>query len=139
MKIYTQSFTLSTEGFADIIDITAQLDGFLRESGILTGILTVFIPGSTAGISTIEYEPGAVADLKAALERLAPQNATYQHNRTWDDGNGFSHVRAALIGPSQTVPVENGQLSLGTWQQVVVIDCDNRRRTRKVQVHILGE
>lgn len=137
--IYTKDIALSTRGFSDIIDITPQAAEAVEKSGIADGIFTAFVSGSTAGITTVEYEPGLVEDLKAALERLVPSDGAYAHNQAWGDGNGFSHVRAALLGPSCSCPVRNGKLLLGTWQQIVVIDFDNRPRQRNIVVQVMGE
>jgi secondary thiamine-phosphate synthase enzyme len=134
----TYEITLSTKGLGDTHDITAQVAGFIEESGLETGMATVFVPGSTAGVTTIEYEPGAVADLNAAFERLAPQGIRYAHDDRWGDGNGFSHVRAALLGPSLTVPFVTGKLLLGTWQQIILVDFDNRPRQRRVVIQVVG-
>ena len=139
MPTHSHIVTIKTRGFNDTHDITGKVQEFLESSKITEGILTVFAPGSTAGITTIEYEPGAVQDLKDAIERLAPQDAEHRHNERWGDGNGFSHVRAALLGPSLSVPVTHGKLRLGTWQQIVLIDFDNRGRTREVEVQIMGD
>jgi len=111
----------------------------VRESGIAEGIVTVLVPGSTAGITTIEFESGALRDLRRAIERLAPENIPYDHDARWGDGNGFAHVRSALLGPSLSVPLSRGELQLGTWQQIVLADFDNRPREREVLVHIVGE
>lgn len=134
----TYEITLSTKGLGDTHDITDQVAGSIEESGLKTGVATVFVPGSTAGVTTIEFEPGAVADLKAAFERMAPQGIRYAHNDRWGDGNGFSHVRAALLGPSVTVPFVDGKLVLGTWQQIVLVDFDNRPRKRRVVIQVMG-
>jgi secondary thiamine-phosphate synthase enzyme len=134
----TYEITLSTKGLGDTHDITDQVAGSIEESGLETGMATVFVPGSTAGVTTIEYEPGAVADLKAAFERMAPQGIRYAHDDRWGDGNGFSHVRAALLGPSLTVPFVAGKLLLGTWQQIVLVDFDNRPRQRRVVIQVVG-
>ncbi|MCD6399614.1 YjbQ family protein [candidate division WOR-3 bacterium] len=139
MKIYTDEIKFSTKGFDDIIDITKAVVEILRESSIKNGIVTLFIPGSTGGITTIEYEPGLKKDFPEMMEKIAPQNKNYHHNETWHDGNGFSHLRASLIGPSLTVPIANGELTLGTWQQIVFIDFDNRSRKRSVIAHIIGD
>ena len=130
---------LETRGFTDVLDITPELRRAVGESGIREGIVCVASPGSTAGITTIEFEPGAVADLKAALEKLAPANARYRHNDTWGDGNGFAHLRSALVGASQAFPVRDGAVALGTWQQIVFLDFDNRPRRRKLVVAVVGE
>jgi secondary thiamine-phosphate synthase enzyme len=127
-----------TEGFTDCVDITELLNRALNETGIKEGLLTVIVPGSTAGITTIEFESGAVQDLKDALEKLAPLEAVYAHNERWRDGNGFAHVRAALMKPSLSIPVINGQMALGTWQQVVFLDFDNKPRTRSLAVSLIG-
>jgi secondary thiamine-phosphate synthase enzyme len=132
-------FDLKTKGFNDTHDLTGRVEQCLHESGVESGIVTVFVPGSTAGITTIEYERGALEDLKNAVERIAPQNMHYDHDARWGDGNGFSHVRAALLGPSLSVPIIKGTLQLGTWQQIVLIDFDNRPRTREVIVQVVGE
>ena len=127
-----------TKGFNDIIDLTDDVNSAITNSGLQNGLMTVFVPGSTAGITTIEFESGAVADLKKAIERLAPQDIYYQHDARWGDGNGFSHVRAALVGPSLSVPFVNGRLQLGTWQQIILIDFDNRPRTRELIIQMIG-
>lgn len=122
--------TLATEGFADVHDLTPRLDEFVEGRG--TGLVNVFVPGSTAGVTTLEHEPGCIEDLQRALEEIAPRDRAYAHNETWGDGNGFSHLRAALLGPSLTLPYRNGALQNGTWQQVVLVDCDNRPRERTI-------
>jgi len=139
VKNYTREIKFSTKGFDDIIDITKDVVEILRESHIKNGIVTLFIPGSTGGITTIEYEPGLKKDFPEMMDKIAPQEKNYHHNETWHDGNGFSHLRASLIGPSLTVPIVNGELSLGTWQQIVFIDFDNRDRKRRVIAHIIGD
>jgi len=139
MLIHTASFELATKGFSDCKDITPALQQCLRESSIVDGLLTVINPGSTGAITTIEYESGAVSDLRNALERIAPVGIEYAHNLRWGDGNGFSHVRAALMKPSLAIPVVHGKLCLGTWQQVVFFDFDNRPRKRKLVVQIMGK
>jgi len=138
MAVFHYSLQLSTQGFGDCRDISGFLDQCIRESRINNGLLTVMVPGSTASVTTIEYESGAVRDLKAALERIAPMDMEYAHNLRWGDGNGFSHVRAALMKPSLSIPVKEGKLCLGTWQQVVVLDFDNRPRNRSVIVQVMG-
>ena len=134
-----KKFSLKTKRFGDVIDITHEVTQEVASSKVSSGIATVFVPGSTAGITTIEYESGAVSDFKKAIERLAPVDMHYDHDARWGDGNGFSHVRAALMGASLTVPIIDGQLQLGTWQQIVLCDFDNRSRSREVLVQILGE
>lgn len=137
--IRTTTFVISTSGFTDIHNITPQMHSFVNKVGSSHGILNVFVPGSTAGITTIEFEEGAIADLRRAIERIAPQHIEYEHDRRWGDGNGFAHVRAAIIGPSLSIPVADGKLSLGTWQQVILIDFDNRPRERTIILHWTGE
>jgi secondary thiamine-phosphate synthase enzyme len=137
--VASHTFPISTGGFNDVHDLTPQVAEAIRSGGIVQGIVTVFVPGSTAGITTIEYESGAVADLKRAIDRLVPRSIPYDHDKRWNDGNGFSHVRAALLGPSLSVPIVNGSLHLGTWQQIVLIDFDNRPRTRTITVQMVGE
>jgi len=139
MPVQSYTFQIKTRGFNDTHDVTDKVQEFLASSKLSDGIVTVFVPGSTAGITTIEYEPGVVEDLSRAIERLAPQDGTYKHNMRWGDGNGFSHVRASLMGPSLSVPFTEGRLRLGTWQQIVLIDFDNRTRNREVVVKIIGE
>ncbi len=130
---------LQTKGHTDIVDITPQVQGAVVESGLRSGTVTIFVSGSTAGVTTVEYESGLVADLQAAFERLAPEGLEYRHDLRWGDGNGYAHVRASLLGASLVVPVAEGRLLLGTWQQIVVIDFDNRPRRREVVLHIMGE
>ena len=139
MSVITKKFKIKTKGFTDILDITPQVEKALKESGLKDGILTVFVPGSTAGITTIEYEPGLLKDLPKTLEKIAPSNIDYAHNLTWGDGNGFSHIRSALIKTSFTVPFVNSEMILGTWQQIVLLDFDNRSRNREIIVQIMGE
>jgi secondary thiamine-phosphate synthase enzyme len=139
MMVHTGSISLSCHGYCDVQDMTGQLRRIVEESGIGTGLVCVANPGSTAGITTIEFEPGAVEDLKRTLERLAPESGTYQHDAAWGDGNGFAHLRSALVGASLCLPVENGEPVLGTWQQVVFLDFDNRSRRRRLAVVVTGE
>jgi secondary thiamine-phosphate synthase enzyme len=139
MKILSHLLHIQTGGFSDVCDLTPQLSAWLGKAGVSDGLLTVFVPGSTAGVTTIECEEGAVEDLKAALERIAPQEIQYRHDARWGDGNGFSHIRASLLGPSLSIPLQKGRLALGTWQQVVCVDCDNRPRRREIVVHLIGE
>ena len=136
--VYCSSLSISLEQGPDMADITSQMEIVLAESGIENGVLHVFVVGSTGSITTIEYEPGVVEDLKAAVARLAPQGGFYAHEEAWHDGNGHSHVQAALLGPSLSIPIRNGRLTLGTWQQVVVINHDNRSRERNIEVTITG-
>ena len=139
MTVETKRFQISTKGFGDIVDITGQVSREVEASGVADGIATVFVPGSTAGITSIEYESGVVSDLKKAIERQAPMDLHYDHDARWGDGNGFSHVRAALMGASFTVSFNSRQLHLGTWQQIVLCDFDNRPRNREIVVQIMGE
>jgi secondary thiamine-phosphate synthase enzyme len=139
VAVVTEQIRVKTNGFNDILDLTPQVSERLRASGLSDGILTVFVSGSTAGITTVEYESGLVADLKEAFERLAPQGDHYHHDARWGDGNGFSHVRAALLGGSFTVPFVRRRLQLGTWQQIILLDFDNRPRSREIMVQIVGE
>jgi secondary thiamine-phosphate synthase enzyme len=136
---FTHTFSLSTKGFTDVIDITGHVSSAVGRSGVKDGLVTVFCQGSTGAVTTIEYESGVVNDLRKAIERIAPSNIPYEHDRRWGDGNGFSHVRAALMKPALTVPLTGGELSLGTWQQIVFIDFDNRKRQRKLIVQVVGE
>jgi len=137
--IIQKSLSLETRGFNHIIDITPSLHEFLAGAGIANGSILVFVPGSTGGLTTIEYEPGLLKDIPEVLDTIAPMDGRYHHNDTWHDGNGYAHIRSALIGPSITIPVENNRLILGTWQQVVFIDFDNRPRQRQLHVQINGE
>ncbi|MGB9630021.1 MAG: secondary thiamine-phosphate synthase enzyme YjbQ [Thermodesulfobacteriota bacterium] len=137
--IFSETITFSTKGFSDIIDITDRVGSVIKDSKIENGLVTVFCPGSTGALTTIEYESGVLRDLQKAIERIVPSNVPYEHDQRWGDGNGFSHVRAALMKPSLTIPLLQGRLSLGTWQQIVFIDFDNRKRERKILVHIIGE
>ena len=139
MRIVRETLVRPTTADTDIQDLTQDVAQILAQSGIREGQVLVFTPGSTAGITTIEFENGVVFDLEQAIERLAPQDMHYDHNARWGDGNGYSHVRAALLGPSMTVPVIDGQLQLGTWQQVVLCDFDNRPRERRIIVQVMGE
>jgi secondary thiamine-phosphate synthase enzyme len=139
MAVDTREFKINTKGYCDIRDVTDTVAELVKQSGISEGTVTVFTPGSTAGVTTIEYEPGLLRDLPALFEKLAPRDVPYAHDATWGDGNGFSHVRAALLGASLTVPVKGKSLLLGTWQQIVVIDFDNKSRGRRVIVQIMGE
>jgi secondary thiamine-phosphate synthase enzyme len=123
----------------EVIDVTEKVAAAIHESGLQSGIAVVFVPGATGAVTTIEHEPGLVDDIKAAMERIAPEQNEYAHNQKWGDGNGHSHIRASLIGPSLTVPFHSGQLMLGTWQQIVFLELDNSPRKRRIIVQILGE
>ncbi len=131
-------FSLKTKGFNDIIDITNEISGAVEKAGKEEGICLISCPGSTCGITTIEYEKGVIEDLKRALEKIAPMNKDYEHCKKWGDCNGYAHVRSALIQPFLSVPVEDGKLALGTWQQIVFIDFDNRSREREILIKITG-
>lgn len=139
MEILTERFTVSSRGNSEVVDITEHVAAILGQRKLLEGIATVFVAGSTASITTTEYEPGLRRDIPEALQRLAPQGARYHHDDTWHDGNGHSHVRAAVIGPSLTIPFSQGELLLGTWQQIVLIDHDNRPRDRTIFVQLIGK
>lgn len=136
---HTETISLRTKGFSDILDITDRVAAISSRSKIENGLVTVFCPGSTGSITTIEYESGVLEDLKRAIERIAPSHIPYEHDKRWGDGNGFSHVRAALMKPSLSVPLVKGELVLGTWQQVVFIDFDNRGRHRQIVVQVIGD
>ena len=138
MRLETTVLERSTSGETDVLDLTGDVLDFLSTTGIENGWVLLAVPGSTASVTTIEFESGAVSDLKKAVERLAPRNAEYDHNLRWGDGNGFSHVRAALLGPSIVLPVTQGRLETGTWQQVVLCDFDNRPRTRRIHLQVMG-
>jgi len=137
--VVTKKIGLQTKGNCDIIDITPEVQEQLAETDIKNGIVTLFVPGSTAGISTIEFESGLLSDFKAMWERNIPRDIPYKHDRAWGDGNGHSHVRASLLGASLTVPFSDKKLALGTWQQIVLVDFDNRPRSRQIVVQIMGE
>ena len=137
--VSTDTISLNTKGFSDVLDITDKVAGILERSGIQNGLVNVFCSGSTGGITTIEFESGVIKDLQKAIEKIVPSNVSYEHDKRWGDGNGFSHVRAALMKPSLTVPIVKGKLTLGTWQQIVFMDFDNRGRDRKIVVQIVGE
>jgi len=139
MTVKSKRIKLQTKGRDHVIYITGEVEEALSKSGIKEGVLTVFIHGSTASVTTIEYEPGLVKDIKALNEKIIPSNVSYAHDLTWGDANGYAHLRAALIGPSLTVPVVSGSMTLGTWQQIIVIDHDNRPRSREVIVQVIGE
>jgi secondary thiamine-phosphate synthase enzyme len=137
--IRTMEFSFETGGHTDVRDITGELSAAVAESGLDRGQVLAFVPGSTAGITTVEFEPGLVRDLKEFFEDLLPEAAEYHHHQTWGDDNGASHVRAALIGPSIQIPFDDGKLLVGTWQQVVLIDFDTRPRRRRLIVQVSGE
>ncbi len=137
--VESKTLQFSSKGNCDIIDITSRVGQAIHESGVDSGTVTVFITGSTAGVTTVEYEPGLIDDLDKLFERIAPKDIAYGHDARWGDGNGHSHVRASLLGPSLTVPFSGKRMMLGTWQQIIVIDFDNRPRNRTVLLQIMGE
>jgi len=137
--IVSSTISLETKGHCDVIDITSQVAGQVVESGVNNGTVTVFVAGSTAGVTTIEYESGVIADLQLAWERTVPCDIPYAHDSRWGDGNGYSHVRASMLGCSLVVPFKDKRLILGTWQQIVLVDFDNRLRSRKVVLQVNGE
>ena len=137
--VSTRRSTVSTTGQGDVHDVTSAVVAAVAESRLRAGIVTVFVVGSTAGITTLEFEPGVIGDLGRALEVVAPRDGKYEHHLRWHDDNGSSHVRAALIGPSVTIPFVDGQLMLGTWQQVALIELDTRGRRREVVMQVIGE
>lgn len=139
MTVKTLYLHTSTQGNADMLDITGQAAGAVRESGLQNGVLTLFSPSATSALTTIEYEPGALSDLRRLFDEIVAPDRHYEHNARWGDGNGHSHVRAALLGPSLSVPFINGRLALGTWQQIIYVDFDNRPRQRELVVQVIGE
>jgi secondary thiamine-phosphate synthase enzyme len=138
ITIHTRKLSENTSGFCDIIDITAKVREPIENEKVERGLATLFVSGSTAALTTIEYEPGLIQDLKEFLEKWIPSNRRYHHDDRWGDNNGFSHLRASLFGPSLTVPIDDGRLLLGTWQQIVLLDFDNRPRTRDIIVQLIG-
>ena len=139
LTIRIKKITEKTAGFCDIVDITAKVRQQLGKEKIDNGLATLFVSGSTAALTTIEHEPGLVQDLKEFVEKLLPSERRYHHDDRWGDDNGFSHVRASLFGPSLAIPIEHGRLCLGTWQQIVLLDFDNRTRTREITIQFMGE
>lgn len=138
MRVISKTIQLSSKGQDDVIDITKQVSNVVKDSNIENGTVTIFVAGSTAAITTIEYEPGLIEDFPEMLSRIIPKNIDYEHDNTWHDGNGHSHVRASLIGPSLTVPIINGRLTLGTWQQIVLLEMDTRPRNRNLILQIMS-
>lgn len=138
IMVYSKTLTFNTQGLSDVIDVTEDVEKVVLGSKIKNGLAVCFVSGSTAGITTIEYEPNLIEDFKEIIEKLVPQKS-YRHDKTWGDANGFSHLRSSLLGPSISVPIRNGKLTLGTWQQIILVDFDNRPRKREVQVQIIGE
>jgi secondary thiamine-phosphate synthase enzyme len=139
LTVLTEHISVKTKGEVDIIDLTDKIEGAVENSGLNKGIVTIFVPGSTGALTTIEYEPGLLQDFPAALERIAGRDISYEHETRWHDGNGHSHVRASLLGPSLTVPFNDAKLILGTWQQIVFVELDVRSRARNLVVQIIGE
>ena len=139
MTVKSLSISFNTRGHADVIDITDQVTACVGESGLQDGIVTIFCPSSTSALTTIEYEPGVVNDLRRLFDEIIPPSRPYQHDAAWGDGNGHSHVRAALLKASLTVPFVKGRLTLGTWQQIIYIDFDNRSRRRELVLQVMGE
>jgi secondary thiamine-phosphate synthase enzyme len=137
--VLTSTITLQTEGNGETVDITSHIQKEINANNIISGTVTVFVSGSTAGLTTIEYEPGVVSDFADMFERIIPKGIQYGHDRAWGDGNGHSHVRASLLGPSLVVPFTDKRLILGTWQQIILVDFDNRPRSRQVILQIIGE
>ena len=137
--VVTKKISLSTKGECDMVDITPQVEQQLTEAGISNGVVTVFVAGSTAGVTTIEFEPGLTSDFQGMWQRTVPKNIPYAHDRRWGDGNGYSHVRASLLGGSLVVPFSDRRLTLGTWQQIVLVDFDNRPRSRQIILQIMGD
>ena len=136
--LHRAEIEVSTTDRTDIVDLTGEIERFVAGTGVGEGWVLVFVPGSTGGVTTIEYESGCLEDLRAAFERLAPRDGDYAHNLRWGDGNGFSHVRAALLGPSLTLPVHAGRVIHGTWQQIVLCDFDNKARERRVLIEVMA-
>ncbi|RKZ07283.1 YjbQ family protein [bacterium] len=139
MKSVSDAFTFDTGGNGTIVDLSEPLSGFISRSGVSDGLVNVFVPGSTGAVTTTEYEPGLVQDIPEFFEKIIPSDRSYHHDLTWGDANGFSHLRASLLGPSLTVPLSKGQLVLGTWQQVIFLEFDNRPRRRRVVFTVIGE
>lgn len=139
MTVYTATLRFETRGHAHMIDVTREVQQVVQDSDLTAGIVTVFCPGSTGALTTIEYESGALQDFERLFDAIAPADQPYAHNARWGDGNGHSHVRAALLGPSLTVPFAEGGLLLGTWQQIIFVDFDNRGRQRRLVVQVMGE
>ena len=139
MTVYHEEIQVKTKGEVDIIDITDKVEQVVKKSGVKNGIICLFVAGSTAAITTMEYEPGLQKDIPKALEHFAPKQQKYEHHETWHDDNGHSHIRASILGPSLTVPVLNGHLVHGTWQQLVFIELDTQPRTRMITVQLVGE
>jgi secondary thiamine-phosphate synthase enzyme len=138
VAVHTGQLRFSTEGDGDVMDLTEGIESILEAAGVDTGVVSVFVPGSTAAVTTMEFEPGGVQDLRVTLDRLIPSQGDYEHNRLNHDTNSHAHIKAAIVGPSETLPVREGRLALGTWQQVVLVDFDDRPRERTVVVQVVG-
>jgi secondary thiamine-phosphate synthase enzyme len=138
MAVFQKMFRIKTKGHTDIIDLTPQVESIVADSGIREGVLNVSGRGSTLGVTTIEFEPGALADLRRALDQIAPANTDYAHNARWGDRNGYAHLRSALMGTAKSFPVSNGAVQLGTWQQIIICDFDDRPREREITVTVVG-
>ena len=138
LPAHTEQLRLSTEGDGDVLDLTARVEAVVASTGVTEGAVSVFVPGSTAAVTLMEFEPGGVQDLRAALDRLVPREGDYEHNRLNHDTNSHAHIRAAIVGPSETIPLERGRLATGTWQQVVLVDFDDRPRDRTVVVQVIS-
>lgn len=139
MAVVTGRLEVESRGENDVVDLTGGVRRVVGKSGVKSGVVTVFVSGSTAAVTTLEFEPGLVKDFPEMLERVSPKGREYEHQKTWNDGNGHSHVKAALVGPSLTIPVVNGDIAVGTWQQVVLVELDIRPRRRKIVVQVVGE
>ena len=139
MTVISESISVNTKGNTDIHEITNQITKLVSRRGLMDGTVTIFCPSSTSALTTIEYESGALSDLRRLFDEIIPVNREYAHNERWHDGNGHSHVRAALLGPSLTIPFVDGKLTLGTWQQVIYVDFDNRPRQRELVIQLIGE
>ena len=138
MSVFTSYIEVNTKGKTDVIDLTRQVEKGVEKSKIIAGAVTIFVTGSTGGITTIEYEPALVSDMQGFFEKIIPSSQSYAHDKTWGDANGHSHLRASLLGPSLTVPIIDGRLCLGTWQQIILMDFDNRPRKRKIILQFIG-
>jgi secondary thiamine-phosphate synthase enzyme len=139
VTVETHYLEISTRGICDVIDISEKVEALLAQSSLQNGVVTLFMPGSTAGLTTIEYESGCIEDLKRKFEELVPQGAHYDHNSRWGDGNGYAHIRASLLGASLQVPFQGKRLLTGTWQQIILVDFDNRPRRRQIVAQFIGE
>jgi len=139
MPVQSREILVQTKGKTDIIDLTPKVSREVEESSVENGAVTLFIPGSTAALTAIEFESGVINDLREAIQRMAPEDIYYEHDERWGDGNGYAHVRAAVIGPSLHIPISGGRMTLGTWQQIVLLDFDNRPRERRIVVQISGD